>query len=184
MIGKVKKTIKKILNIKQPDPYTLGPNILLTNYCNESCGFCFAKQLMKDGDKKEISLKEYSNLLDYFERNGSKAVYLLGGEPTLHSNFKKVIEMSHKRGFEIELFTNGIFSDDTKEFLVENAEKIRVFHINIATPSYRLKETKDSVNKFIERVCNKTKVVLVITIDSFTKDYLTDMLYIGGKNID
>jgi hypothetical protein len=184
MIGRVKKTIKKILKIEEPNPYTLGPNILLTNYCNEGCGFCFAKQLMKDGDKKEITLKEYSKLLDYFERNGSKAVYLLGGEPTLHSNFKEVVEMSHKRGFEIELFTNGIFSDDTREFLVKNAEKIRVFHINIATPSYRLKETKDAVNKFIERVCNKTKVVLVITIDSFTKDYLTDMLYIGGKNID
>jgi MoaA/NifB/PqqE/SkfB family radical SAM enzyme len=184
MLGRVKKIIKKVFNIEQPNPYTLGPNILLTNYCNEGCGFCFAKQLMKDGDKKEITLAEYSDLLDYFERNGSKAVYLLGGEPTLHSNFKKVVKMSYDRGFEIELFTNGIFSDDIRDFLIKNAKKIRVFHINIATPSYRLKETKDSVNKFIEKVCNKTKVVLVITIDSFTRDYLSDMICIGGRSIN
>jgi len=98
------------------DLKVINPNILITNYCNQGCSFCFANELMTKGRVKEMSLKNYIKLLGYLGKNKIKRVYLMGGEPTLHSNFKELFKATIEKGFELEIFTNAIFNTDIENF--------------------------------------------------------------------
>ncbi len=150
----------------------LNPNVLITNYCNQNCSFCFANELMTKGKTKEISIKNYIRLLDCFDKNGIKNICLMGGEPTLHSEFKKIIEISIKRGFRIELFTNANLSDDIENYLIENSRRISTIHINIGAPAY-VADGYKKINNFIDKVDKKTLISLETTIASMDeKEYL------------
>ncbi|HBA84551.1 MAG TPA: hypothetical protein DCZ95_10695 [Verrucomicrobia bacterium] len=85
------------------------PNILLTNYCNRSCPYCFAKEQVALGTSTprwEMSLAEYETILGYL-RPGRDSVALLGGEPTLHRHFAQLVKLALDRRYSVKIFTNG-----------------------------------------------------------------------------
>lgn len=162
----------------------VGSNILITNYCNQNCSFCFASELMQKGKTKEISLNKYKKLLDYLEIDGSKKVSLMGGEPTLHTNFKQIIKLTIDRGFEIDLFTNGQFSENISDFLKGMKRKIRMYHINIASPAYKIKKTHDEINRFIEDVSEFSLVALETTIGTLNRETMFDVFNLAKPVLD
>lgn len=147
----------------------ISPNILVTNYCNQNCSFCFANELMTKDMVKEMNIIDYKKLLDYLKKNGSKKVYLMGGEPTLHSNFKDLIDISVKEGFGVELFTNANFSEETEKYLFKNCNNISMFHVNIGAPSYLTEVKNKKINDFIKKVSERSVVSLETTIGSLDK---------------
>jgi MoaA/NifB/PqqE/SkfB family radical SAM enzyme len=81
--------------------------------------------------KKEMSLDDFKKTLLKMKRNPKiKVVKLLGGEPTLHSKFKEIINLSLKYFPYVQIFTNGIFSDDLANFLISKATNVS-FTFNI-----------------------------------------------------
>ncbi len=95
---------------------SINPNILITNYCNQSCSFCFANKLMTKDSAKEMSLKNYISLLEYLKRSKINKVYLMGGEPTLHSNFKELFNVTIKKGFGVEFLPMHVLLKRLKSF--------------------------------------------------------------------
>jgi len=158
------------MNIFRKKPVTaVNANILITNHCNQNCSFCFANELMTKGKVREMSLTDYVTLLDYLEKNGQKRVYLMGGEPTLHTNFIDIVETSFKRGFEVELFTNANLTKDIEEYLLESSAKISMIHINIGAPAYREGKVDSQINNFVKKIHKKTIVSLETTIWSLKR---------------
>jgi hypothetical protein len=85
------------------------PNILLTNFCNRSCPYCFALAQVKVGTWRphwEMSDNEFKTILSYLNPQRD-VVSLLGGEPTLHSRFAEIVALSVSRRYRIKIFTNG-----------------------------------------------------------------------------
>jgi len=85
------------------------PNILLTNFCNRQCPYCFAKAQVELGTVQprwELPSDEYDTILSYLNPT-LDFVSLLGGEPTLHSRFADYVERARSAGFRIKIFTNG-----------------------------------------------------------------------------
>jgi radical SAM protein with 4Fe4S-binding SPASM domain len=115
------------------------PNILLTNYCNRACAYCFAEERIdhkaKPSLKKmEMPLENLAHALDVFERSGVKRFGIVGGEPTLHSRFQEVMEMTLSRGFSASIFTNGIMSDEKRAYLAaQDPARVRLV-INVNHP--------------------------------------------------
>jgi len=106
------------------------PNILLTNKCNQSCLYCFA-QKEKESGPKEMSLADFKVVLSFLSENRDNKVRLMGGEPTLHSKFKKIINFALRKGFSTQIFTNGIFSPVILDFLDKKKGKIKYsFNLN------------------------------------------------------
>lgn len=105
------------------------PNILLTNIYNRNCIYCFAKQEMKDaknrGRKEELSFKNLKIILDFLERSSEKTVRLMGGEPTLHPQFKEFIDYILSRGFRVHIFTDGLFPPKITDFLAKKGGLIK-----------------------------------------------------------
>ncbi len=88
------------------------PNLLLTNICNRDCPYCFALGQIEAGTTKpnwQMSWAELEKIVSYLDPKVD-IVSLLGGEPTLHSDFAEIVEWLSKQGFRIKIFTNGCTS--------------------------------------------------------------------------
>lgn len=82
-------------------------NIIINNYCNQTCSYCFAWKNMEDGAlKKEMDLKTFIYCLKHLQTIKDNRVRILGWEPLLHKNIKKIFQLSVKGGFYMTIFSN------------------------------------------------------------------------------
>ncbi len=102
-------------------------NLFLGRGCNESCSFCYAGDFfqgaapVKRGSVLE-QIRAYAALVadapplpQWSEDLGelamtlfaSRSVNLLGGEPTIHPDFVKIVETVHEQGLGAIVFTNA-----------------------------------------------------------------------------
>ncbi len=120
-------------------------NLLLTNYCNRSCPYCFAKQKV-ELDKinglanEQITLENAEKVAKFFRKE--RQMGLLGGEPTLHPQFKEIVDIFLNYQYNITIFTNGIFSSDVLEFLQNKLSSRNSISLlfNINEPKFYKKE--------------------------------------------
>lgn len=88
------------------------PNIAVLNYCNLKCPYCFADDMIQQ-DKKIMTVENFREVLDYLSRSQShERIGVIGGEPTLHPDFIKIINEVNqyclKEDCDAIIFSNGI----------------------------------------------------------------------------
>lgn len=130
-------------------------NLVLTTECQRKCPYCFAKD---DQNKKlSFSWDSFVKAIDFIS-TGSKIINLLGGEPTLHPEFMRMLKYLISNDFTVQVFTNGMLSDDilTKlvNFINENTlEKDQLyFAVNINAKKHRSKEETLKQSKFLNSI--------------------------------
>lgn len=149
----------------------LPPNILLTNLCNQNCYYCFARQEMEKSKVKEMSLLDFKRLVKILKRNNIKTLRLMGGEPTLHSRFGEIIEISIKNFKEIIIFTNGLIPAKNKKIIFKNIKKFS-FNFNLDTSAFEKNKLKrKKILKTIDEFSKKTNVNVGFTISDLKKKY-------------
>ena len=155
----------------------LLPNILLTNICNQSCDYCFAKNEMKWAAKKEMSFADLQKIVDFLKKYGRNEIKLMGGEPTLHSRFKEIIDFILDSGFKIYLFTNGLFAPELAVWLGEKKSSIE-YTINLTTPAFQSEAGKKILENNLRILRENAKITAAITIDdlNFNYDPLIDFM--------
>ena len=103
-------------------------NLLINNYCNLKCSYCFAQEEMHSKEAMNITMENFCKYLDFLKKNNDKHVRLIGGEPTLHPNLEgllnKVIEYDYFD--DILIFTNLTFSHDIAEMLINKNKFITI----------------------------------------------------------
>jgi hypothetical protein len=62
---------------------------------------------MHDDYDKEMTKEDYEFVLEWQTKNRIRDVRLIGGEPTLHSQFDEFVKMALRRGMFVHVFTNG-----------------------------------------------------------------------------
>lgn len=72
--------------------------------CNLSCGFCFNRGI---SNEKEIGLNDFKTLVGAISDIGVRELDILGGEPTLHPDFIRLLDIAHKSGLKTTISTNG-----------------------------------------------------------------------------
>ena len=97
---------------------TCAANLILTQECAKRCSFCFTGDYSK---KTEMSLDFIDRFLKHFSDSISY-INLLGGEPTQHRNFTKIIEKLIKYNVEYQLTSNLLFSKSILKFLSKNTK--------------------------------------------------------------
>lgn len=94
------------------------PNIIITEFCNLNCPYCFADSMMKDlnNNVNEITMLQLQNILSWLQPTAIKqdfSIGIIGGEPTLHSNFIEILNYINNfcsiTNSNSTLFTNGIY---------------------------------------------------------------------------
>lgn len=146
-------------------------NLLITNYCNQSCPFCFASREMKSKTlDKEMSLHDYRVVLQKIKRSGNyNAVKLLGGEPTLHSHLFEMLDIAMQEDLMVQIFTNGVMEPETSKKLERYGKKVG-YTFNCVTPGFQFnKKTREKVIENMKGLSAKSHITTSITIDPFFK---------------
>lgn len=137
-------------------------NILLTNICNGRCPYCFASTFLSNELKKcrELSLTKLDIILDYIYRYDPKSsIHLLGGEPTLYSNFEEMIKLILKKKFnKIILFSNGIISPNNIAIIKKYKKYISIIW-NINPPEVYPPKLYQHVYKTIQQLSLNTSTI-------------------------
>ncbi|MBU5612869.1 radical SAM protein [Geomonas azotofigens] len=101
----------------------------LTYVCNQRCIHCYnpnaaSRQAGATDAQEEISTAEVLQLLDDLVVLGVFRLFLSGGEITLRQDFWEILLGARKRGFCVEVYTNGLGID------AEFAAKLKSFGVH------------------------------------------------------
>lgn len=149
-----------------------APNILLTNLCNARCEYCFARDEMNRNMVQEMKYKDFLKVVKFLKKNKVTSLRLMGGEPTLHTQFEKVVMVGLKKFDNIVIFSNGLIPIKSKQILMDNPEKLQ-FNFNIDTPDCRNSFVlRKRVAKTIQDFIGSSEVSIGFTVSDLSRDYL------------
>jgi len=92
----------------------------ITQRCNLNCKYCYNKRNL-NGNKAELSTREWIKVISELETVGIKTFILTGGEPFLNEDLLEIV--LHIDGEKI-LLTNGTLLTEKKYKILENVNKI------------------------------------------------------------
>lgn len=113
-------------------------NYHVTEKCNYSCQYCFAKYDLEESFKDEmhwdlaaveILLRDVYNHFRIKYQIPRIRLNLAGGEPLLLSSIGEIVDIAKDIGYELSLITNS--SPLTSSFIKENAAKLSLVGISI-----------------------------------------------------
>jgi radical SAM protein with 4Fe4S-binding SPASM domain len=104
------------------DRLPVNGGIDLTYRCNLNCVHCYCNLPANDATaiKDELMTEEIFRILDEIAAAGTLFLLMTGGEPLLRRDFKDIYLYAKKKGFLINLFTNGtMITPAMADFLAE-----------------------------------------------------------------
>lgn len=94
--------------------------IYITESCNAKCPNCFNRT---NRTSNYIDKEHFESICQYFSANGIKNIKIMGGEPTIHPDFKMFTEIAQKYFGSVSVFTNAI-NDGICEFAPRESDSI------------------------------------------------------------
>lgn len=82
--------------------------VSLTQKCNLRCKHCYLGT-ERLNNPISFTYDEMRRIMAYFSSLGTTRITFLGGEPTLHKDFVKILNEAYDSGFDVLVDTNGIF---------------------------------------------------------------------------
>lgn len=112
-------------------------NVMFNTYCNQRCCYCFGQDAMLGAGKKnadrEISRENLQFVLRFIKQSGKNIINIIGGEPTLHPEFKERYEQIEKAGISAGIFSNCVMDEDTAIYLSKKSSLVGIL-LNIREP--------------------------------------------------
>lgn len=84
------------------------PNLMLTNWCNYRCPYCFGvDRMVPKVEAASMSSETFLGILDWLDKtNYRDPIHIMGGEPTLHPSFEWIVGILLERDYPITIFSN------------------------------------------------------------------------------
>lgn len=149
-------------------------NLLLTTDCQRKCKYCFAKE---DKSKNEsFTWENFLRALNFIS-SGPPALNLLGGEPTMHPLFIKMLEHLIVNDYVIQVFTNGMVKQDLLDKITSLLNRVvlreqqLLFAVNINEEKYRTTDEDRLQKRFLDSMGH-------LSFPSFTIHEVTDLLFL------
>lgn len=79
--------------------------VYITEKCNAKCKTCFNASSRSES---EMTLSDFNRLCQYLSENGITTLKIMGGEPTIHNEFEKIVSSAQEYFETISIFTNGL----------------------------------------------------------------------------
>ncbi len=98
-----------------------GVRMWVTEGCNASCRFCM------NANGRSSSIMDFDNfkrLCIYFNQNQFDKIAIMGGEPTIHPDFTRIMDCSQYYFKSVYLFTNALEGNKLKGFSPRDCDTI------------------------------------------------------------
>lgn len=128
----------------------------ITEQCYTNCEECYTDG-RANPKGKEVPLEVIAERLAWIKRfTNAKHIYLLGGEPLLHSRLPQILDLIRAEGFDVNVITSGVVSVREREkvnldYLLALYEKGDVY-LNL---SYHPKRNEKAFKEIYDR-CRQT----------------------------
>ncbi len=163
------------------------PNLVLTNYCNRACPYCFARESMASAPPRELGWIDLIKVADMLVASGRPKAGVLGGEPSLHPQFVPFVRYLMQRGIKPVIFTNGICDPhvmNALEGIIDGADLS--FVVNVNHPDIERPENGRQQEDFIRRFAEHCDLGVNVFSADIELDFLADLAErteIEGKRI-
>jgi len=149
---------KIFLHLDRLGEYANGKNVFpivmetnITNKCNKDCIWCSEKGYRKERCDDTIETEVMIRAINSMGRNKVKSiVFEGGGEPTLHTGLKDMIDASYINNIDVGIITNGILI--TKA--VKEIYKVKFIRISLDSRSPEIFKKLKGTDKFEEVINN------------------------------
>ena len=108
----------------------------ITDRCQLNCKHCLTKFLNKDND---IPIDTIQEIAEECKKLGIMHVKIGGGEPTLHPNFKEILQAFYDAGCYISMSTNGYSIDE------KMAKLLKEYNVKTTVSIEENEEINDSI---------------------------------------
>jgi len=143
------------------NPYNLELQqlrVCITYHCNRNCSFCYSRGLQEEF-KEHMSLSDFEFLIRWAKSQGWQSLRLLGGEPTVHPEFKTILGIARQQGFSLSISTNGLFDPE----LNSSFNNCLIEYINFSYPQDQLEpQDMEIFQQNLKKVISK-KIPVVLS---------------------
>ena len=84
------------------------PNLMLTNWCNYHCPYCFGVDMMvPKKPRNAMSRETFNGIMEWMQRKPfDRVIHLMGGEPTLNPDIEWFVNRLLEQNMHITIFSN------------------------------------------------------------------------------
>jgi len=148
--------------------------IEITNVCNLACDFC-PRTMRKP---EFMTIESFSKILDQIKPYTSYIYLHVKGEPLLHPELDKFLDLSYAKGFQVNITTNGTLIHKVKDMLLS---KPALRQINFSLHSFDSNESSQSreeytanILTFAREVMDKSQIIVSLRLWNLTDDRSAD----------
>jgi len=159
--------------------------VILTHRCNQRCEFCFdASNVMSAAREVFMSVETLQHIVSLLRSsipgNEPFNITFSGGEPTLHPDFIRMVEIVSKAGFPLTILTNGQRFSDISFMKKVTQFNLWNFQFSIEGASAAIHDRRvgcrGAFNRTVKAIKNAQDLgVRFITNTTMTKDYENEM---------
>lgn len=128
-----------------------------------------------------MDIRDFRRILYFLKENGQTEVRLMGGEPTLHSRFKEIVNFALSQNLKIRLFTNGFFPEELAHWMAEKRLSM-LYSINLNAIAFATEKNRSTMENNLKILNNASKINGSITIDSSDFEKYIPLISLIEKN--
>lgn len=148
--------------------------IEITSVCNLACSFC--PQTKRQANF--IKIEDFTKILDEIKPHTDYIYFHVKGEPLLHPKIDQLLDLSHERGFKVNITTNGTLLHKAKHKIMM---KPALRQLNFSLHSFDGHEGStdkegyvSSVLTFAKEAVEKSDVLVSLRLWNLTEDNITN----------
>ncbi|MEK6263282.1 MAG: SPASM domain-containing protein, partial [Clostridium sp.] len=135
--------------------------IEITNVCNLSCSFC--PETLRSPEF--MSIETFEKILDQIKPHTDYIYFHVKGEPLLHPKLGDFLDLSYKKGFKVNITTNGTL---IKEVQYNIMFKPSLRQINFSLHSFDGNEGVSDKNEYVNNIISFVKEAINATDTLFS----------------
>ncbi len=147
----------------------------ITSVCNLACSFCPPTERQK----QFISVEDFSKRLDQIKPHTDYIYLHVKGEPLLHPKIDQLLDLSHEKGFKVNITTNGTLINKKREKLL-NKPALRQMNFSLHSFDGNIDSTDKegyvrSILSFIKEANSQSEMIASLRLWNLTQDNTTNI---------
>jgi Predicted Fe-S oxidoreductases len=148
--------------------------IEITSICNLACSFCPPTERAKGF----ISIEDFTERLEQIKPFTDYIYFHLKGEPLLHPKIDQLLDISHEKGFKVNITTNGTLLQKNKHKLLSKPA-IRQMNFSLHSFDGHAGSTDKegyigNVLSFVREAMEQTDMIASFRLWNLTQDNMTN----------
>jgi MoaA/NifB/PqqE/SkfB family radical SAM enzyme len=139
-------------------------NVLLTTKCNLNCAYCFAQEKLGDDGKLAMSMSNVEKVIGFLNRSGHPVFRAMGGEPTLHPEFPRIVRMALESGMRVDVLSNATWPESYNSMFNRISSQRLFFLLNIDHPDRYLPKLGEKIERNLAAVAERGNVTLSFNV--------------------